>query len=446
MSKRTRLLIKFLLVLGLVPLMIRAYEFGPPERATGAPGDATCLQSGCHSGTLTGPGNVKIVLPNGNSYTPGVKQHMMVQITDGTRQKFGFEMTARLASDLRNGQAGSFSPTDALTQVICDDGSPSPCSRFPVQFIEHTMAGYTASTAGGYTYQFDWTPPATDVGNVTIYVAANAGPGGPPVQTNADVYLANVTLTPAAAGSGPTIDPGGIVPVYSTATTIQPGSWVSIYSFGAKNLAAGTSVWNGDFPTTLGEVTVTINQKKAYLWFVSPSQINFQAPDDTATGTVPVIVSNPSGSASTTVTLGTASPSFLLLGDGKHATGVIITPDGSGKQAGGTYDLVGPVGSPGDARPVKKGEVLALYGVGFGPTDPLVPAGKIFNGPAANMVTKPEITLGGVPVKVDFAGIVGAGLYQFNFTVPQNIGSGDQSLVATVAGVMTQVNVSVPVQ
>jgi len=118
---------------------------------------------------------VKILLGGGNTYTPGVKQRIQVQVTDSSRQKFGFEFTARLASNLANGQAGDLSTVDGLTQAICEDDSDkangASCpSRAPVQFIEHTLAGYTASTSGGYTYQFDWTPPATNVGNVTLYV------------------------------------------------------------------------------------------------------------------------------------------------------------------------------------------------------------------------------------------------------------------------------------
>ncbi|HXJ42999.1 MAG TPA: choice-of-anchor V domain-containing protein, partial [Bryobacteraceae bacterium] len=432
------------------PLVIYAYPYGPDPRHTNAPGDAgTCLASNCHVGALNPiGGGVKITLPGGNTYTPGVKQRIQVQITDAARQKFGFEFTARLASDLSNGQAGDFSTVDALTQTICDNfdikknGSLCPAAT-PVQFIEHTMAGYTASTAGGYTYQFDWMPPATDVGNVTFYVASVAGPSGPPSQNNANVYTSNVTLTPAAAqGNAPAVTPGGVVPVYSSSTTIQPGSWFSVYG---TNLAAATTIWNGDFPPNLGGTSVSVNGKDAYLWFVSAGQINAQAPDDTATGSVPFVVKTANGTSTGTVTLGTVGPSFLLLGDGKHATGIIVTTNGSGTQGGGAYDLLGPTSAGAGFRPAKKGEPVAIYAVGLGPTNPVVPSGKIFAS-AASLVNSPTVNLGGVPVTVDFAGIVGAGLYQINFTVPQNAGSGEQTLQATVNGVTTQANITIPIQ
>ncbi len=452
--KQRKFLLKIGLIAAVVPVLAYAYEFGPDPRRTGAPGDSgTCLGSGCHTGTAlnTGGGSIKITDGSGaalTTYTPGVKQRIKVQITDAAKAKFGFEFTARLASNLSNGQAGDFITVDALTQTLCDDGSPKnnggSCGKFPVQFIEHTQAGYAASTNGGYTYQFDWTPPAAaSAGSVTLYAAGLGGPAGAANQSNANVYTTNVTLTPAATNpNAPSITAGGVVPVYSSSTTIQPGNWFSIYG---ANLAAATTVWNNDFPTSLGGTTVNVNGKPAYLWFVSAGQINAQAPDDTATGTVPFTVTTANGTATTTVTLAPSAPSLLLLGDGKHATGIIVTPDGSGSQAGGVYDLLGPSTLGAGFRGAKKGEPVALYGVGLGPTVAPVPAGKFFSG-ATLTTTLPTVTLGGVSVKVDFAGIVGAGLYQINFSVPQNVGSGEQTILATINGVTTQANITIPIQ
>lgn len=224
---------------------------------------------------------------------------------------------------------------------------------------------------------------------------------------------------------------------------IQPGSWVSIYG---TNLANGTSIWNGDFPISVGGVSVTIDSKPAYLWLVSPTQINLQVPDDTTTGMVSVVVTTPSGTAASTVTLAQYGPSFSLLGDGKHVAGEIATPDGTGAYGGGTYDLVGPTGAFSfNTRPVKAGETLVLYGVGFGPTTPQVPAGKAFSG-AAPTSAPVAITVGGVAANVAFSGITEAGLYQFNLTVPANTGSGDQALQAVVNGVKTPAGPVVTVQ
>jgi uncharacterized protein (TIGR03437 family) len=238
----------------------------------------------------------------------------------------------------------------------------------------------------------------------------------------------------------PSIPISGVVPIFSTATTVQPGSWASIYG---TNLSAATNTWNGDFPTSLGGTSVTIDGKPAYLWIVSPTQINLQVPDDANVGPVTVTVTTPGGSGSATVNLGSYGPSFSLL-NAKYPAAIVGTPGAPGTTSGG-YDIIGPTGAlPYPSRPVKAGETVLFYGVGFGPTTSPVPAGQVFSG-AAPCVTLPQVTIGGVSATVSFAGIVEAGLYQLNVIVP-NVGSGDQLLKATAGGVSTQSNLFLTVQ
>ena len=98
----------------------------------------------------------------------------------------------------------------------------------------------------------------------------------------------------------------------------------------------------------------------------------------------------------------------------------------------GSYDLVGPSNTFSySTRPVKAGETLVLFGVGFGPTTLHVSAGQAFSGSAPTS-TPVTITIGGVNANVSYSGITEAGLYQFNLTVPANTGSGDQPVQATV--------------
>jgi len=268
-------------------------------------------------------------------------------------------------------------------------------------------------------------------------------------QATAEAPLAHIFANPfasaLAAADTPTvsISPGGIVPVYSTSTTIQAGSWVSIYG---NNLATQSATWTGNFPTNLGGTSVTINGRQAYLWFVSPGQINLQAPSDTATGTVPVVVNTPQGSATATVTLGQFGPSFSLL-DSRHVAGIIIRTDGSGAYGGGSYDIVGPTGSSLGYPTVaaKAGDNVAIYGVGFGPTNPSVPAGQPFSS-AAPAVNPVQILINGTSIAPAFAGLTGAGLFQFNLTIPAGLGTGDVPLLGIVGGVQTPSTVVISLQ
>jgi len=183
----------------------------------------------------------------------------------------------------------------------------------------------------------------------------------------------------------PSISPGGVVPLDGTESIIQPGELVTIYG---NNLASGTFYWQGDFPTSLGGTRVEIDGKAAYLMYVSPSQINLQAPDDQTLGKVPVVVITAQGRATSEVTLSKFAPSFGLLstpkGGLKYVSGVIVRADGSGAFGKGkdSYDILGPpgvsLGYP--TKAAQEGDTVELFGVGFGPTNPAVPAGTKFSG------------------------------------------------------------------
>jgi uncharacterized protein (TIGR03437 family) len=305
--------------------------------------------------------------------------------------------------------------------------------------VRKVSGGVITTVAGNWTQGF-----RGDNGPATSGEFYSAD--GVALDSAGNVYVAdpyNFRIRLLTPGTAPAISPGGVVPVYSSVPTIQPGSWVSIYG---SNLASGTAIWSGNFPESLWGTSVTIDGKSAYLWYVSPTQINLQVPDDTATGTVQVVVTTASGTAASTVTLAPYGPSFSLLGDGRHVAGEIATPNGTGAYGGGTYDLIGPSNAFSyNTRPVGAGESLVLFGVGFGPTAPHVPAGQAFTGaaPTSSPVT---VTIGGVPANVAFSGITAAGLYQINLIVPPGTGSGDQGLQATVNGVQTPPGPVVSVQ
>jgi uncharacterized protein (TIGR03437 family) len=192
---------------------------------------------------------------------------------------------------------------------------------------------------------------------------------------------------------------------------------------------------------------VTINDVPAYLSYVSATQVNLQAPDGGLSGTVNVTLTTANGTASSTVTLGIVSPAFSLLGDGKHAAAIILRSDGSGSFGGGTYDVVGPSGTSLGYKtvPAKAGDNVVFFGVGFGNTSPDVPAGQPFSG-TAYADSAVHLTINGQPLTTTFAGMSAPGLFQFNLTIPQGLGTGDQSLLATVNGVSTQANVVTTLQ
>ncbi len=241
------------------------------------------------------------------TYTPGVTQQLSVTIQDPatSQQAYGFQLTARLASDAST-MAGSFAYLDNYTLLMCSQpnlqnfrglcntpgiqgcslsGTTCP-STMTLQYIEHSYTGYLNSLQpphnGSYTYNFNWTPPATDVGNVTIYVAGNAGVGGAPNVMGDHIYTNKYTLTPAT-GTTIGIDYAAFPTTRVGRPEVVPEGWVSIY--GSDFTSPGfTDNWsnaivNGRLPASLDGVSVSMGGKPAYIYYISPTQINVQAPD-----------------------------------------------------------------------------------------------------------------------------------------------------------------------
>jgi uncharacterized protein (TIGR03437 family) len=426
---------------GLAPVILYSYASGPDPRMTGAPGDQTCARSGCHTGTAlnSGGGSATLTSSSGSTYTPGQKLSFTLTITDSRARVYGFQATARPDSNSTNGQAGDFT---AATQqiVICDNGrvkGSSGCtSSSPVQFIEHSRPFSTN------TISFTWTAPSSDVGPVTIYAAANAANGNND-DSGDHIYTTSLKLTPAAATSNkPSISSGGVVSAsaFSAKAGMAPGTWLEIFG---SNLASITRSWTtADFngnsaPTSLEGVSVTIDGKPAYVDFVSPGQVNVQVPDGIGTGSgIALVLTNSQGqtdpyllSASDVAPALLAPASFTVNGK-QDVVAILPSADASSVQfAAASASIPGVT-----TRPARTGEVITLYGIGFGPVSPATSAGVIATQPnsVANQVS---IQIGNVPATVQYAGLAPGfvGLYQFNVQVP-SLGAGDWPVSVQVNG------------
>jgi uncharacterized protein (TIGR03437 family) len=249
---------------------------------------------------------------------------------------------------------------------------------------------------------------------------------------------ASVPVTLTVAPAAPAVTVTAVVNAGSYQPGIASGAWISIFG---TNLSQSTYGWqasdivNGALPTTLQGVSVTVNGLPAYVDYVSPTQINALAPDDDTLGPVPVQVTT-AGETSNAVTVQKSlfAPAFLTF-DSTHVAAL--------------HADYSPIGAPNllpgaVTTPAKPGEIILLYGVGFGPANPPQPTGQLVTTatPLANGV---QVTIGGQTASVAFAGLTGSGLYQFNVTVP-NLANGDAAVVASIGGVATQTGVLLTVQ
>jgi len=211
---------------------------------------------------------------------------------------------------------------------------------------------------------------------------------------------------------------------------------------------------NNSFPTVLGCVSVQVTGPGIAqpvllpIAYVQQDQINAQMPVFTGTGQVnlQVIINpgKPNQLVSDMAMLGSQqafAPAFFTFGTSKSVAAQI---------AGTSTICANPAVAPG-GRPAKPGEIVTLYGTGFGDTSPSVPTGHLASGAAAltNSIT---VTIGNTTLSsqdVLYAGLSPgsiSGLYQFNVRVPASSPDGDNPVTITIGGFQTQAGTTVPVQ
>ena len=223
---------------------------------------------------------------------------------------------------------------------------------------------------------------------------------------------------------------GGVVNAASGAGPIAPGSFVAIYG---QNLADAAATWDSaitdgkTLPTALGGVQVQINGRKAFVYYVSPGQVNVLAPPDSTTGSVDVDVATNHGTAAASASLAAVSPAFFAYTlQGK------LYPVTFFANANVQVAAVGAL-SGATSRPAAAGDYLTLYATGLGQTDPPYPAGQVLPWayPIADL-SQVQILFGGQPAKVLWAGMTFAGVFQINVQVPVGVASGEQPVVLTI--------------
>jgi uncharacterized protein (TIGR03437 family) len=238
---------------------------------------------------------------------------------------------------------------------------------------------------------------------------------------------------------GPVIS--GVANAEGESPAIAPNTWVEIKG---ANLApaADSRIWQGsDFvgnqmPMQLDKVSATVNGKNAYVYYISPAQVNILTPPDAMSGAVQVVVTNGgTATAAFTAQAQTISPSFFVFNGGPYVAAV-HSPSGS---------LIGPSTLyPGASTPAKPGEIVLLYGNGFGQTSTPVQSGSVAQ--SGTLSPLPAIKIGGVAATVQFAGLVGPGEFQFNVVIPASLANGDQPITATYGGVSTQSGALIAIQ
>lgn len=184
-------------------------------------------------------------------------------------------------------------------------------------------------------------------------------------------------------------------------------------------------------PTSLSNVSVTVNGEVAPIYFVSPLQVNIQAPWDldTTKPAAVIVTNNGVSSAAANVSTASMAPAVLSL----NGQAIAINLDGTlAAPAGSIFGLT--------THPVKRGEVIQVYATGLGSVKPLVSTGGTPPpGVLANTVNTPTLLVGNVSANVLFSGLTPqfVGVNQINVTIPSNTPTGDSVLLQILIGSAT---------
>jgi uncharacterized protein (TIGR03437 family) len=451
-------------LLGLIPAMALAESVTPSIGYTGAPSDhggQNC--SSCHTGLRVNDpsGSLKVTV---GDYVPSVQQVISIVVRHPGAARWGFQITIREQSG-ESLSAGTFALVNSTSpaQVACDDGSqygsPGPCgSNIERQFAEHLNA---PRGDAGAPYEFDvlWTPPEQEIGRLQVYAAAVAANGDGTPEGDY-VYTFTQTLNNAghcALSGVPNFNKiangASFLPGFSS------GSMVSIFGTGfetsGRQRTAGLGDYvNGAYPTELGCVAVEVDGPGLAqpvplpIAFVNPGQINAQMPEFTGIGSVSLTVTinpgEPNGVNSAVATLNSLQP---------FAPAFFVFPNSTSIAAeqAETGALVAESSVVAGASPAKPGDIVSLFGTGFGDTSPFVPAGQLDSG-IASLTNPIEVTIGGAqlaPSDVLYAGLSPgsiSGLYQFNVRIPAGTPSGNIPVTISIGGVETQAGATIPIQ
>jgi uncharacterized protein (TIGR03437 family) len=312
-------------------------------------------------------------------------------------------------------------PTPLEVTVEDDCGQPFTAGSVVATFTDGDAPLPLASFQDG-TWSATWSP-RTAASSVTVTVTAQ----GTPASFRGTAALTgqlNPNTEPPVVATGGILDAAS----FSAGEPVTPGALIAIFGSNLANGAAAAATL--PLPETLAGTQVIVGGVTMPLLYASPTQINAMVPFTVASATTQQVIVQ-SGSA-----LSVPEPSFVAPG-----APAAFTRNGSGSGPA----IVAALNSDGTAyivtpnQPAHPGSVIVIYCTGLGGVQSSIHAGEAVPlTPLAPVGSQVNLTLGGVPVNVLYAGLVPtfSGLYQVNATIPAGIAPGTAvPLVLTTQGI-----------
>lgn len=255
-------------------------------------------------------------------------------------------------------------------------GIPGPAATSLFVYCDGSQTVYQADIAASGTYR----------GALT-----DLAPGGPRFELNGlrtgAFRISRPALTWELAPLEASFQAGAVVNAASFTGDLSPGTAVSIFGLG---LARANS-----------DTTVDIGGQPAQVIFATPFQVNAVLPLDLAPGSWPLRVTSPFGASEAQVDVRDAAPAIFRL---SAAQAAVTNQDG---------------GLNAPNNPAPRGQVVVLYGTGFG-------AVQASQGALRRTTLPVTVRANGVDLPVVYSGLTpgSIGLYQLNVQLPADMPPG----------------------
>ena len=172
-----------------------SYPTGPPASVTNAQGEGSCVNSGCHSGSLITSGTDwnNIVLSSnftGNGYIPDSTYTIKISHTQSGISKWGFQATVL---DGANKMAGTVTGSGRVQKT-----TNATLAR---EYMMQTFTGTSSTSTNASDWSFTWKAPAKNSGPLNFFACVMA--------SNND----NTSSGDASYAKKFTINPSTLIPV-----------------------------------------------------------------------------------------------------------------------------------------------------------------------------------------------------------------------------------------
>jgi uncharacterized protein (TIGR03437 family) len=322
-----------------------------------------------------------------------------------------------------------------LDKGVIDATVPTSTPLFPPRWEVVTPSGTAGVRGTIFTVRHDPASAATTVSvqEGQVEVSGASAPFPPTTPSGLPLTLGpgqRVRVTAAAAepvGVNPAIGVGGVVDAASYRPVLARGGIASV--FGSNFVSAVIPAATVPLPLELGGTSVRVDGIRVPLFFVSPTQVNFQLPTTAPlNGQVSIVVANDGApSPAQTVAVQSYAPGiFTYVRTAGVIDPIVIHLDGT---------LITPQSA---AAP---GESVVMFATGIGDLTNLPQTNQRAPiSPLAESRTEPIVTIGGASAQVLFTGLTPGfiGLVQINLTIPADVQPGNAPLGVSFGSSVSQ--------